>query len=57
MYDTADLWFGDDIQKVKGHELPKADLWTFGFPCQDVSVAGKQKGIKKEREADCFMKL
>mgnify|MGYP001741146155 CR=1 FL=1 len=27
--------------------LEKADLWTFGFPCQDVSIAGKQKGLKK----------
>lgn len=57
MYDTADLWFGDDIQKVKGHELPKADLWTFGFPCQDVSVAGKQKGIKKGTRSGLFYEV
>ena len=57
MYDTADLWFGDDIQKVKGHELPKADLWAFGFPCQDVSVAGKQKGIKKGTRSGLFYEI
>ena len=44
MYDTDNLWFGDDVTKVKGKNLPNADLWTFGFPCQDVSIAGKQKG-------------
>lgn len=47
IYDTDGLWFGDDATKVKGSELPKADLWTFGFPCQDMSIAGKQKGLKK----------
>lgn len=32
-----------DISKVD--KLDCADLWTYGFPCQDISVAGKQKGI------------
>ncbi len=27
--------------------LPKADLWTYSFPCQDVSVAGKLAGISE----------
>ena len=35
-----------DITKIK--ELPKADLWTYSFPCQDISVAGKQKGLTKD---------
>ena len=33
-----------DICKID--ELPKADLWTYSFPCQDISVAGKLAGIK-----------
>ena len=32
-----------DIAKID--RLPKADLWTYSFPCQDVSVAGKLAGI------------
>ena len=28
-------------------KLDYADLWTYGFPCQDISVAGEQKGIVK----------
>lgn len=28
-------------------ELPIADLWTYSFPCQDISVAGKLAGIKE----------
>lgn len=36
--------FGD-IRKIE--ELPNADLWTYSFPCQDISVAGKGAGIKE----------
>ncbi|MCL2861624.1 MAG: DNA cytosine methyltransferase [Firmicutes bacterium] len=34
-----------DITKIE--ELPAADLWTYGFPCQDISVAGNGAGLDK----------
>ncbi len=34
-----------DIRAIKA--LPDADLWTYSFPCQDISVAGKGAGIKE----------
>lgn len=34
-----------DISKVE--RLDYADLWTYGFPCQDISLAGQLKGIVK----------
>lgn len=35
-----------DITKIDEKKLPKdIDLITYGFPCQDISLAGKQKGI------------
>lgn len=34
-----------DIRKIE--VLPDADLWTYSFPCQDISVAGKGAGIKE----------
>lgn len=34
-----------DISKV--NKLDYADLWTYGFPCQDISLAGYKKGIVK----------
>lgn len=34
-----------DITKIES--LPKADLWTYSFPCQDISVAGLQRGFEQ----------
>lgn len=35
-----------DITKVDEKQLPKdIDLVTYGFPCQDISIAGNQKGL------------
>lgn len=35
-----------DITQVDETNLPKdIDFLTYGFPCQDISVAGKQKGL------------
>lgn len=38
-------WFAKDVRAVEPYDVPDADLWTFGFPCQDISIAGKQRGI------------
>lgn len=38
-----------DITKVDEKALPMdLDLVTYGFPCQDISIAGKQKGLIDE---------
>lgn len=38
-----------DITKINEKELPSdIDLITYGFPCQDISLAGKQKGLFNE---------
>ena len=33
-----------DIEQIKPEEIPNADIWVGGFPCQDVSVAGRREG-------------
>jgi len=43
------LNFGD-ITKIneKDKRLKNLDLFTYGFPCQDISIAGKQNGLTLE---------
>lgn len=47
-------WFGTDIRRANADELPRADVWCFGFPCQDISVAGKQTGFNGNRSSLFF---
>ena len=35
-----------DITKISGYDVPIVDVVTFGAPCQDLSVAGKRKGMQ-----------
>lgn len=46
MYDTQGEFTDNDIQRTKGIELPEADLWTFGSPCTNISIAGNRIGIR-----------
>ena len=41
-----------DISKINGAEIEPVDVITFGSPCQDLSVAGKQAGLKHEDNGD-----
>ena len=54
MYITKGLFSKNDIRTVRASEVPKADIWCFGFPCQDISVAGKQKGFAGARSSLFF---
>ena len=36
-----------DISKIDVNDIPQHDLFTYSFPCQDLSVAGKQAGLGK----------
>ena len=38
----------DDVRRINGKEI-KADVVVGGFPCQSISIAGKQKGKDDER--------
>ena len=42
---------GADICAVGHDDIPKADVWTFGAPCQDFSIAGKRAGMEGERSS------
>jgi len=40
-----------DVLGVKGKDLPKIDLLIGGSPCQDLSFAGKGKGLEGDRSS------
>ena len=49
MYDTEGEWKAYDVTELKPGDIPYADIWCYGFPCQDISIAGKQRGLRGKR--------
>lgn len=47
-------WYADDIRSVDARSMPGADCWCFGFPCQDISVAGNCLGFAGKRSSLFF---
>ena len=47
-------WFAKDIKQIRAGEIPKAEIWTFGFPCTDISLSGKRAGLEGERSGLFF---
>ena len=54
----AEHWPGtprfNDVRTFRGRNVGAVDLACGGFPCQDVSVAGKRKGLAGERSGLFF---
>ena len=49
VHDTEGEWHKDDITTIRAEELPKADIYTGGFPCQSFSIAGNRGGFEDTR--------
>ena len=47
----------EDIKKLRGDEFNEIDLITGGFPCQDISQAGKGAGIKEGTRSGLWFEL
>lgn len=54
IYDTDGEFTAHDIQEVKGEQLPNAELWTFGSPCTNISIAGNRIGIRGDESRMFF---
>jgi DNA (cytosine-5)-methyltransferase 1 len=54
-----DVPMADDIRTLTSEEIPDADIWTAGFPCQDVSLARGNHGRNgfKGDHTSLFFKL
>lgn len=44
----------EDVQEVKGSDLGPIQLLCGGFPCQDISLAGRRKGLAGARSGLFF---
>lgn len=42
-------WFASDISSVTADEIPQADCWCFGAPCQNFSIAGDRAGLSGDK--------
>tara|TARA_Y100001938_G_C8097264_1_gene438997 strand:+ start:2988 stop:4106 length:1119 start_codon:yes stop_codon:yes gene_type:complete len=42
------------IESIQLRSMPRLDIVTFGFPCQDLSIAGKRGGLRASRSGLFF---
>lgn len=46
-----------DIHEVTKREVGKVDVIVGGFPCQDISIAGKREGIRRGNRSGLWFEL
>lgn len=54
IYNTEGIYNAKDIQAVSGTDLPDANVWCFGSPCTNISLAGNRQGLGGEQSRMFF---
>lgn len=55
IYNMKGIYTAHDITKIKnGNELPQSDVWCFGSPCTNISLAGNREGLHGESSSMFF---
>lgn len=49
IHDTEGEWNAEDIRTVRPEDIPRADIWCGGWPCQDISKNGNKSGLEGSR--------
>lgn len=44
-------WYAKDIRSVNAKDVPRAECWCFGAPCQDFSIAGRRAGLDGDKSS------
>lgn len=47
----------DDVRTVGAHNLEPVDILCGGFPCQSISIAGKQEGLENENKSGLWWEM
>lgn len=47
-------WYANDIRTIRVGDIPSAECWCAGFPCQDCSISGKRLGFYGSRSSLVF---
>lgn len=45
------------ITDIKGKDLPNIDVFTYSFPCTDLSKAGQQKGLTRDTRSGLIFEV
>ncbi|ALY08116.1 putative modification methylase [Bacillus phage vB_BhaS-171] len=55
IHNTKGEWTWNDVSTIDYRDIPKSDTWTFGFPCQDISIGNLgARGFQGDRSSLFF---